>query len=117
MIQNVQHLDAIEQINGITLFSIRDIGLFKLMIVSNRQAYKHVYNLDLNTDTIELLFSCNSLKKNWLNITTPVINAYLIWIKKQNPLDDTIALLAFDDAAYAISDFRHTDSSDRLDIL
>ena len=54
MIQNVQRLDPIETLNGINLFSIRDIGLYKLMAASNRFAKKDIYDLDLITDHIDL---------------------------------------------------------------
>jgi hypothetical protein len=36
LIQNIQHLDTVENVDGIRLYSVRDIALFKLMAASNR---------------------------------------------------------------------------------
>ena len=117
MIQNVQHLDAVEQINGINLFSVRDIGLFKLMAVSNRFAYKDVYDLDLITDIIELPSLLQSLKAKSTRYNDASHKCLFDLDQEKNPLDEINALLAFDDAPHTTSGFRHTHSSDRLDIL
>jgi predicted nucleotidyltransferase component of viral defense system len=63
ILQNFQHLDDVEFQERIKLFSIKDIGLFKLMSVSNRNAKKDVYDLDYITDQIPLSFLLDELKK------------------------------------------------------
>jgi len=47
MIQNIQHLDEVENIEGIKMLSVRDFGLFKLMAAFNRFAKKDIYDLHL----------------------------------------------------------------------
>lgn len=117
MIQNVQHLDAIETIDGLNLFSMRDIGLFKLMAASNRFAKKDIYDLDHITDQIALDSLLQSLKEKKATYTGASYECLFDLDHQKDPLDDGKALLAFDTKEYKRSDTSHNHSNDRLDIL
>lgn len=117
MIQNVQHLDAIETIDGLNLFSMRDIGLFKLMAASNRFAKKDIYDLDHITDQIALDSLLQSLKEK-KTIYSRISHQCLFDLDHQNdPLADSSILLAFDTKEFKKSDKSHNHSDDRLDIM
>jgi len=45
LLQNVKNLFDVEVYQGISLLSIKDIGLFKLISTSNRSTRKDIYNL------------------------------------------------------------------------
>jgi hypothetical protein len=117
MIQNVQHLDAIETIDGLNLFSMRDIGLFKLMAASNRFAKKDIYDLDHITDQIALESLLQSLKEKTVTYTGISYQCLFDLDHQKDPLDDVKTLLAFDTEEYKRSDTSHNHSDDRLDIL
>ena len=117
MIQNVQHLDAIETINGLNLFSMRDIGLFKLMAASNRFAKKDIYDLDHITDNIALNSLLQSLKEKKTTFTGIRYQCLFDLDHQKDPLDDNKILLAFDTEEFKKSDNSHNHSDDRLDIL
>ncbi len=116
MIQNVQRLDPIEKVDNINLFSLRDIGLFKLMAASNRLAKKDIYDLDLITDYLDLAYLLQSLKEKFTYYNAPSYQCLFDLDQQQNPLENIDVLLAFDNIEYKTSDTRHTHSSDRLDI-
>jgi hypothetical protein len=46
IIQNVQYVDPVEEVSGVRMLSIKDIGLFKLVAASNRFAKKDFFDLD-----------------------------------------------------------------------
>lgn len=117
MIQNVQRLDAIETVNGMNLFTIRDIGLYKLMAASNRFAKKDIYDLDLITDYIDLTQLLQSLEVKLAAYSAPGYECLFDLDHEKNPLEDITVLLKFDVADKRIAGMRHTHSSDRLDIL
>jgi len=117
IIQNIQHLDAVEKIDGITLLSVRDIGLFKLMSASNRFAKKDIYDLDLITDYIDLASLLQSLKEKMTTYNNDSYKCIFDLDLQKNPLNDIDVLLAFEKTDYQTSGTRHTHSTDRLDIL
>lgn len=63
MLQNMKRLFDIETINDIRLFSKVDIGLYKLVSLSNRSTKKDVYDLDFITDDIKLTVLYENLKE------------------------------------------------------
>lgn len=54
VLQNMKHLFEIESINDIRVLSKADIGLYKLVSLSNRSTKKDIYDLDFITDDIKL---------------------------------------------------------------
>jgi hypothetical protein len=117
MIQNIQHLDEVENIEGIKMLSVRDIGLFKLMAASSRFAKKDIYDLDLITDHFDLPYLLKVLKEKQIRYNEDRYRCLFDLDQERNPLDDISVLLFFDNAEFKSSDTRHTHSGDRLDIL
>jgi len=117
MIQNIQYLDEVENIEGIKMLSVRDIGLFKLMAASNRFAKKDVYDLDLITDRFDLAYLLKSLKEKQIRYNEDCYRCLFDLDQGKNPLDDISVLMTFDNAEFKSSDTVHTHSGDRLDIL
>lgn len=117
MIQNIQHLDPVENVDGMRLLSVRDIGMFKLMAASNRFSKKDIYDLDMITDLIELDSLLRSLKEKMELYNEDRHKSLFDLDRGKNPLDDPRVLLAFDDAEFRASDIHHTHSTDRIDIL
>src|SRR5690606_14687760 len=60
-IQNMKIIDPIEELNGVRLFSVRDIALFKLMSASSRPARKDIYDLYYITKKYSLIDLYNQL--------------------------------------------------------
>jgi hypothetical protein len=117
MIQNIQRLDSIENVDGIRLLSVRDIGLFKLMAASNRFAKKDIYDLDLITDHIDLATLLQALREKKILFNEDRHKSLFDLDQQKNPLDDVRVLLAFDDANFKASDTQHTHSTDMIDTL
>lgn len=55
VIQNMLTLHDIEEINGIKLIDLKDIGTYKLLSASSRGAKKDIYDLDFITDAIDII--------------------------------------------------------------
>ncbi|HEV2478140.1 MAG TPA: nucleotidyl transferase AbiEii/AbiGii toxin family protein [Puia sp.] len=117
MIQNVQHIDPIEDISGVRMLSIMDIGLFKLMAASNRFARKDFYDLDLITDNIPLHLLLKCLKEKKDQFKEDRHKSLFDLDHAKDPLDDVSALLPSEELEFRSSDSRHTHSNDRIDIL
>lgn len=62
VIQNMKHLDPLEQENGLRFFSKKDIGLYKLSCAVNRSSKKDIYDLDFITNDIPLIELYEQLK-------------------------------------------------------
>jgi hypothetical protein len=65
LIQNMKLLDNIENIKGLRLVSVRDIGLFKLMSASTRSVKKDVYDLYYITRQIPIVALYTDLGKKY----------------------------------------------------
>ena len=63
VLQNMKHLFKIETINEIRIFNKTDIGLYKLVSLSNRSTKKDIYVLDFITDEIKLSTLYENLKE------------------------------------------------------
>jgi Nucleotidyl transferase AbiEii toxin, Type IV TA system len=117
MIQNVQYLDAIENVVGIRMLSVRDIGLFKLMAASNRFARKDFYDLDVVTDQINLDFLLRRLGEKVDQYNEDRFKCLFDLDHEKSPLDDISILLPKEETEFSSSNSLHTHSNDRLDIL
>ncbi len=114
VLQNMKHLFKIETISGIRLFSNADIGLYKLVSLSNRSTKKDIYDLDFITDEIKLssLFVCLKEKAEKFNKTEH--KTIFDLDKNQTVLDNLELLIGFDNIK-ASSKFP-THSHDKLKI-
>jgi predicted nucleotidyltransferase component of viral defense system len=63
IMQNVNFLDEAEELSGVRVASVRDVGLMKLIAVSNRASQKDVYDLDYLTEEISIQNLFKQLKK------------------------------------------------------
>src|SRR5690606_39465887 len=61
VIQNMNIIDPIVELNGVLLFSVCDIALFKLMSASSRPARKDIYDLYYITKKYSLIDLYNQL--------------------------------------------------------
>jgi predicted nucleotidyltransferase component of viral defense system len=62
LLQNMKSMYDIEIIEDIRLFSIMDIGLFKLVSLSNRSTKKDIYDLDFITNDVKPTILFEELK-------------------------------------------------------
>jgi len=116
ILQNFQHLDNIQIENEIKVFSIKDIGLFKLMSASNRKAKKDIYDLDYITDQIPLSNLLNELKEKFERYNADEFKCLFDLDEEKNPLDDLNLLLAFDEINYLEIPSRPSHSNDNIEI-
>lgn len=84
VLQNMKHLFDIEAINGIQLFSKIDIGLYKLVSLSNRSSKKDVYDLDFITDEIKIISLYKNLKEKAIKFNK-VEHRTIFDLDKTNP--------------------------------
>ena len=115
-LQNFQHLDKIEVQEGIKVFSIKDIGLFKLMSASNRRAKKDIYDLDYITDEIPLSNLIVELKDKLEKYNTHEFKNLFDLDNEKNPVDDLNLLLEFDKTNKLELPSRPSHSNDIIEI-
>ena len=97
VIQNMKALYDFEQLNGIRLYSVKDIGLFKLVSCSSRPAKKDIYDLDYITDNEESLVNLYSLLKKKKNSYNADKDRNIFDLDEDpDPIDDPHRLLLFD---------------------
>lgn len=96
MLQNMKHLFDIETINGIRLLSKVDIGLYKLVSLSNRSTKKDVYDLDFITDEIEIVSLYKNLKEKAIKFNKEENRTIFDLDKNESVLDNPELLIRFD---------------------
>lgn len=96
VLQNMKHLFEIETINKIRLFSKADIGLYKLVSLSNRSTKKDVYDLDFITDEIKLSTLYESLKDKAEKFNKEDHKTIFDLDENQSVLDNLELLISFD---------------------
>lgn len=96
VLQNMKHLFEIETINDIKLFSNADIGLYKLVSLSNRSTKKDIYDLDFITDEIKLSTLYESLKEKVEKFDKEEDKTIFDLDKNQSVLDNLELLINFD---------------------
>jgi len=116
MLQNFQHVNDIEINEGIRIFSIRDIGLFKLMSAANRQAKKDIYDLDYVTEQIPLSELLNDLRDKSEKYSADEFKCLFDLDDEKNPVDDLNLLLKFDEIDYSDLPSRPSHSTDNIEI-
>jgi hypothetical protein len=96
LIQNMVTLHNIEEVNGIKLIALNDIGTFKLMSASSRGAKKDVYDLDFITDTINLIDLFEELKEKRKIFNKPEHRNIFDLDGDESPTTNPLLLLNFD---------------------
>lgn len=96
VLQNMKHLFEIESINDIRLFSKADIGLYKLVSLSNRSTKKDIYDLDFITDEIKLSILYESLKDKAEKFNKEDHKTIFDLDENQSVLDNLELLISFD---------------------
>ena len=96
VLQNMKHLFEIEIINDIRLFSKADIGLYKLVSLSNRSTKKDIYDLDFITDEIKLDTLYESLKEKAKKFDKEEHKTIFDLDENQSVLDNLELLISFD---------------------
>ena len=96
VLQNMKHLFEIEIINDIRLFSKADIGLYKLVSLSNRSTKKDIYDLDFITDEIKLSTLYESLKEKAKKFDKEEHKTIFDLDENQSVLDNLELLISFD---------------------
>lgn len=113
VIQNMKILDPIEEIDGIRLFSVRDIGLFKLMSASSRPAKKDIYDLYYITSEIPLIDLYELLLKKHSRYNKDEDRSIFDLDKEDTAIDNPLLLLRFDNN-YKVSKDKMMHSHDNI---
>jgi hypothetical protein len=108
VLQNMKHLFEIESINDIRLFSKADIGLYKLVSLSNRSTKKDIYDLDFITDEIKLSTLYEMLKEKAEKFNKEDHKTIFDLDKNQSVLDNLELLISFDNIAASSKFPTHT---------
>ena len=96
LIQNMKATQPIETLDGIHLYSLADIGIFKLMSVSNRFAKKDVYDLDYITENIPLSDLLEALKEKNNLYNLEIHKSIFDLDDENNPIQNPRFLIEFD---------------------
>lgn len=108
VLQNMKHLFKINTINNIRLFSKEDIGLYKLVSLSNRSTKKDIYDLDFITDEIKLSTLYRKLKEKAEKFNKEEHKTIFDLDKNQSVLDNIELLISFDNTTAASKFPTHT---------
>jgi hypothetical protein len=108
VLQNMKHLFEIETINDIRVFSKTDIGLYKLVSLSNRSTKKDIYDLDFITDEIKLSTLYRKLKEKAEKFNKEEHKIIFDLDKNQSVLDNIELLISFDNTTAASKFPTHT---------
>ncbi|MFY8187598.1 MAG: nucleotidyl transferase AbiEii/AbiGii toxin family protein [Flavobacterium sp.] len=114
VLQNMKHLFKIENVNEIRLFSLIDIGLFKLVSLSNRSTKKDVYDLDFITDEIKLGVLFESLKNKVTTFNKEEHKTIFDLDNNQSVLEHLGLLIAFDEMKTTSKFSTHTHDKIRI---
>lgn len=96
IMHNFKMMRPTEQRNGIRTVSEFDVGILKLLSVSDRASQKDVYDLNLITDSIPLPELFAGLKERGVNYSRPEDRNIFDLDKRENPIQDPLSLLKFD---------------------
>jgi len=96
VLQNMKYLFEIETVNDIRLFSKADIGLYKLVSLSNRSTKKDIYDLDFITDEIKLSTLYECLKEKAKKFNKKEHKTIFDLDENQTVLDNLELLIRFD---------------------
>jgi predicted nucleotidyltransferase component of viral defense system len=114
VLQNMKHLFKINTINNIRLFSKEDIGLYKLVSLSNRSTKKDIYDLDFITDEIKLSTLYRKLKEKAEKFNKEEHKTIFDLDKNQSVLDNIELLISFDNTTAASKFPTHTNDNIKI---
>ena len=115
VLQNMKHLFEIETINEIRLFSKADIGLYKLVSLSNRSTKKDIYDLDFITDEIPLATLFAQLKEKRSTFCLPEHQCLFDLVIEKDVLEEPLLLIKFDELQ-KLNTHQPSHTHDRIDI-
>ena len=95
-LQNFKMLFQSEIVSGISLLSVKDIGLLKLMSVSNRASNKDVYDLDYLTGEVPLIDLYELLKQKEKRFDKEIDGTIFNLDNEESPTSNPQLLLKFD---------------------
>ncbi|WP_289021253.1 nucleotidyl transferase AbiEii/AbiGii toxin family protein [uncultured Salegentibacter sp.] len=113
LIQNMKAVDPIETIEGLRLFSVRDIGLFKLMSASSRPAKKDIYDLYYITEEISLIKLYEDLQEKYKQFNNKEDQNIFDIDTEESVIDNPLLLLLFD-SSYKVSKDKMMHSHDNI---
>lgn len=113
IIQNMKAVDPFEELDGLKLFSVKDIGLFKLMSASKRPAKKDIYDLYYITKDISLTHLYLELQKKHLRFNKEKDRSIFDLGQGETALDNPLLLLRFD-SNYKVSKDKMMHSHDNI---
>jgi Nucleotidyl transferase AbiEii toxin, Type IV TA system len=98
LLQNMKYIFDIETIDNIRLFSKKDIGLYKLVSLSNRTTKKDIYDLDFITDEIKITDLFENLKVKTSKFNKDQDKTIFDLDKNESVLDKPELLISFESA-------------------
>lgn len=113
IIQNMKAMDDFKTQKGVKLYSLIDIGLFKLISASSRPARKDIYDLDYITDEIPLIELYDELRKKQDEFNQKKDKNIFDIDNEENVLDNPVLLLNFD-SRYKTSKDKMMHSQDNI---
>lgn len=114
VLQNMKHLFEVETISNIRVFNKQDIGLFKLVSLSNRSTKKDIYDLDFITDEIPLVNLFENLKNKISNFNKEQHKTIFDLDKNESVVDNISLLIRFDNATNSSKFPTHTHDTIRI---
>jgi hypothetical protein len=114
VLQNFKLLDRQEVIAGLNLLSEKDIGMLKLMSLSNRASNKDVYDLDHLTDHISLIDIYRSLKHKQEIFNKLTDQNIFDLDKEESPVNKPELLLKFDMLSTTGNGLRPSHTNDKI---
>lgn len=113
LIQNMKTVDPVETVEGLRLFSVRDIGLFKLMSASSRPAKKDIYDLYYITEKISLIQLYQDLLEKYERFNKKEDQNIFDIDTEESVIDNPLLLLLFD-SSYQVSKDKMMHSHDNI---
>jgi hypothetical protein len=107
VLQNMKSLFDFEIIKGINCYSIKDIGLFKLVSCSSRPAKKDIYDLEYITESEDLIELYKLLKTKKGTFNKDKDRNIFDLDKDPGPLENPHLLLLFDKKMATKQKMRH----------
>lgn len=108
VIQNMKSLYDFEMIGEVICYSLKDIGLFKLVSCASRPAKKDIYDLDYITQIEDLIELYNLLKSKREKFKKDIDRNIFDLDNDPDPLDNPHLLLLFDKKMATKQKMRHS---------
>lgn len=108
IIQNMKALYPFETIKEVRCYSVKDIGMFKLVSCSRRPAKKDIYDLEYITDFNSLIDLYNLLKEKKKKFNKDIDRNIFDLDEDPDPIDNPLLLLLFDKRMATKQKMRHS---------